>query len=496
MRTKQPPVQPAPSGAVNSWTTSAVSLPAAEPVVYGPAVIDDGTVNLVLDLALRIGELELAGGVGAADVTATILAVTNAYGLPHCEVDVIFTSITVGCRRGTEALPVTTTRVVRFRALDYTRLAGVDDLVTRIVRGQVTATEAYTELDAIVSGDRTYPRWLATIAWASMAASLAILIGGDFRLALIAGGVTALVDRLGRVLNRRALPFFFQQIVGAATVTAASVGLDASGLLPSQLSPAFVLAAGLTVLLSGLSLVGTVQDAITGFYVTAAGRAFEVTLMTGGLVAGVVLLLQAGDGLGVNLTPPDYPLPQLRELPVTVIAAASTGGFFALASYAPPRALLGAAFAGAAGWTTYAVLNVAGLGATAASGFAAVLVGFAGRVVSRRLRMPPLVMAVAGITPLLPGLTTYRGLFELTVQDQIGGISRLLTAISIAVALGAGVVLGEFLAQPVRSGLGRLERRLAGPRMMGPLGADMDDTLPGNPAPDPGEPPGHPLPRS
>lgn len=437
------------------------------PAVYGPAVIDDATVNLVLDLALRIGEMELSGGAGAADVTATMLAVTNAYGLPHCEVDVIFTSITVGCQRGVEALPVTTTRVVRFRSLDYTRLGGVENLVNRIVRGHIPATDAYTELDAIASGDRTYPRWLATVAWASMAASLALLFSGDFRLAGVAAVVTAVVDRIGRILNRRSLPFFFQQVVGAAVVTAVSVVL--SSILPQQLSPAFVVAAGLTVLLSGLSLVGTVQDAITGFYVTAAGRAFEVALMTAGLVAGVVLLLQAGDGLGVDLTPPQFPPPSIERLPLQIIAAAFTGTFFALASYAPPAALLGAALAGGASWTVYGLLSLTGLGQVAASGFAAVMVGFVGRVVSRRLRLPPLVMAVSGITPLLPGLTTYRGLLELSVQDQIEGISTLLVAVSVGMALAAGVVLGEFLAQPVRTGLGRLERRLAGPRMMGPM---------------------------
>ena len=58
-------------------------------VLMGPAVIDETTVNLVLDLALRIGELQLAGGAGAADVTATMQAVTRAYGLPQCDVDVI-----------------------------------------------------------------------------------------------------------------------------------------------------------------------------------------------------------------------------------------------------------------------------------------------------------------------------------------------------------------------------------------------------------------------
>jgi hypothetical protein len=97
--------------------------------LIGPAVIDDATVHLVLDLSLRIGELELSGGAGAADVTATMLAVIRAYSLPHCEVDVIFTSITATCHRGVEVSPVTTSRVVRFRTLDYTRLAGVDQQV-------------------------------------------------------------------------------------------------------------------------------------------------------------------------------------------------------------------------------------------------------------------------------------------------------------------------------------------------------------------------------
>lgn len=440
-------------------------------VLHGPPVVDDSTVHLVVDLALRIGELQLAGGAGAADVTATMLAVTQAYGLPQCEVDVVFTSITVCCRRGTVAAPVTTSRVVRFRSLDYTRLAGLDQLVLRIVRGQLSASAAYAELDALSSGDRTYPRWVATLAWAAMAVSLAVLFGAPPVLAGIAAGTTALVDRIGRLLNSQSVPFFFQQVVGAGVVTIISVGLYASHRFP-DLSPALVLAAGLTVLLSGLSVVGTVQDALTGFYVTAAGRAFEVLIMSAGLVAGVVLALQAGDNLGVDLTPPQFAAPPLAELPVRATAAAFTAMFFALACYAPPRALLAAALGGGMGFTTYALMvapDVAGLGPTTASGLAAVVVGFMGRLVSRRFRLPPLVMAVAGITPMLPGLTTYRGVLELVVQNNLHGLITLMSATSIGLALAAGVVLGEFLARPARTKMGRLERRLAGSRLTGPL---------------------------
>ncbi|MGH4014013.1 MAG: threonine/serine ThrE exporter family protein [Pseudonocardiaceae bacterium] len=474
LRNRQVPVtEPAASWATGQFDRSELMI--------GPEVVDDTTVHLVVDLALRIGEAQLAGGAGAADVTRTMLAVTESYGLPQCEVDVIFTSITVCCRRGVEASPVTATRVVRFRSLDYTRLAELDQLVLRIVRRKLTAGEADGELEALVSRKHAYPRWVATVAWAAMAASLAVLFGigygffdadfgfygAGFGLAVVAAAVTALVDRIGRVLNRRSLPFFFQQVVGAGMVTIVSVGLYE--LLPPGLSPALVLAAGLTVLLSGLSVVGTAQDAITGFYVTAAGRAFEVALLTTGLVVGVVLALQIGDGFGINITPPVFPAPELGGLGFQVLAAAFVAGFFALACYAPPRALLGAALAGAISFTIYGLVSAAEVNPTAASGLAAIVVGFVGRVVSRRLRLPPLVMAVAGITPLLPGLTTYRGLLELAVHNNPAGLLTLLSAASIGLALAAGVVLGEFLAQPVRTGLGRLERRLAGPRLAGPL---------------------------
>jgi uncharacterized membrane protein YjjB (DUF3815 family) len=142
---------------------------------------------------------------------------------------------------------------------------------------------------------------------------------------------------------------------------------------------------------------------------------------------------------------------------------------FAFASYATPRAVLVAGAAGGAGAAGYSALVLAGVGQLTASAVAATVIGFSGGVISRRLGIPPLVIAVSGMVPLLPGLTIYRALFELAVDRSYTGLSTLMVATSVALALAAGVVLGEYLAQPVRSGLGRLERRLSGPRLAGPL---------------------------
>jgi uncharacterized membrane protein YjjP (DUF1212 family) len=430
----------------------------------------EATVNLVLDLALRIGEVQMASGAGASDVTATVIAVTSAYGLPHCEVDVIFTSISICCQRGSDLAPVTTHRVVRGRAMDYTRLSDVEELVRDITSGKATLSDAAARLRESTDAPHPYPRWVATVAWALMAASVSVLLGGDVKVAVLAGVTTAIIDRVGRLLNRRGLPFFFQQLVGGALATAATLTTMKFGLLPEGVAPSLVVAAAITVLLSGLSVVGAVQDAISGFNVTAAGRTIETTMMSAGLIVGVVITLGVAVHLGLPSTPVAASLPQTAlRLPVQILAGAAAAGCFALASYAPRSALPASAGAGALGAAAHGALALAGLNQIAATAGAAILIGFCGGTVSRRFRLPPLVIAVAGLTPLLPGLTTYRAMFELAVQRTPAGLPTAALAVATALALAAGVVLGEYFAQPVRTGLGRLERRLSGPRMAGPL---------------------------
>lgn len=434
----------------------------------GPALPEDHTVHFVLDLALRIGEIQMSTGAGASDVAATILAVTNALGLPHCEVDVVYTSISVTCHRGTTMSPVTALRVVRSRSLDYSRLTAVEQLIRQITRGQISAEEAYSELHRVAAARHPYPRWIATFALGGMAASVAVLVGGGVVTALLAFCTSAVIDRIGRLLNRFALPIFFQQVTGGLVATLITMAAVSSNIGLFE-QPSLVAAAAITVLLSGLATVSTVQDAITGYNVTAAGRATEVAMMSAGLVTGVAIALQIALALGLPETPlPEVIVPAPEGLPFLTLAGASTAGFFALASYSNMRPLIVAGAAGAVGAGVYNALRLIELDQITATAIAATVLGFCGGLLARRLRVAPLVVAVSGITPLLPGLLTYRGLYELAVEPG-GEVATLMSAIAVGLALAAGVVLGEYLAQPVRTRLGKLERRLAGPRMAGPL---------------------------
>ena len=102
-----------------------------------------------------------------------------------------------------------------------------------------------------------------------------------------------------------------------------------------------------------------------------------------------------------------------------------------------------------------------GAGPTLASGIAAVVLGFSGEVLTGRLRVPPQLVAVCGIVPLLPGLAIYHGLFAIVVDADIqGGLTALVGASAVGLALAAGVTLGEFLGRPVSGQRDRYDERV------------------------------------
>ena len=438
-----------------AWRVIAGNSPPTAPISLRSELsrTDDLTAHSALSLALRIGESMLAVGAPAADVTATVLRVAAAYGLTSCQVDITHTSLTVSYDRE-NAVPLTAMRIVRIQRMDYTRLQGVTDLASAVAAGGVEVERAHRRLDRVLSAPHTYRRGVPTLGWSGLAASLGFFLGGDWQVALIAAMTTALIDQLMRGLNRRGLPFFFQQAAGAAVATGVAVLLLASDV---EVRSSLVVAAGIVVLLAGLSLVSAAEDAISGFPVTAGARAFEVVTLTAGIVVGIAGVLDISQRAGLLLDVVDT---SLSTVPYTVGLAASAGiaGSWALASHALPRAISLAAVAGALAWTTSWAAAGLGAGPAVASGVAAVALGFAGETMTERLRVPPQLIAVCGIVPLLPGLAIYQGLFAIVVNaDFHDGLVALVGAAAVGLALAAGVTLGEYLGRPFNGAWDRFD---------------------------------------
>ncbi|WP_245743433.1 threonine/serine ThrE exporter family protein [Geodermatophilus poikilotrophus] len=418
--------------------------------------MDDLTAHAALELALRIGESMLSVGAPAADVTATVLRVAAAHGLTSCQVDITFTSITVSYDRE-DAVPLTAVRIVRTSRTDYTRLQGISDLAREVAAGGLDVEEAHRRLDRVVSAPATYRRAVNALGWAGVAGCFGLVLGGGWLEALLAALTTALIEQVLRALGRHSLPPFFQQVAGAALATGVAVLLLAWDV---DVRTSLVVAAGIVVLLAGLSLVSAAQDAISGFPVTAAARAFEVVTLTAGIVVGIAGVLDLAQRAQLPLTVVET---SSSPVPFAVALAASAGiaGFWSLACHSRPRSVVLAAGAGALAWTTFWATGDLGAGPALASGVAAVVLGFSGEVLTDRLRVPTQVIAVCGIVPLLPGLAIYHGLFAIVVDADIeGGLSALVGAAAVGLALAAGVTLGEYLGRPISGARDRYDERV------------------------------------
>jgi uncharacterized membrane protein YjjP (DUF1212 family) len=305
-----------------------------------------------------------------------------------------------------------------------------------------------------------------TAALAALASGAAALFGGSWLELALSFVTTAVVDRVQHWLARRGMAAFFTQAAGGAIPTAVAVGLLAaiSAGVPGLegISPSFVVASGIVVLLAGLSVVGAAQDAIDGYYVTAGARVFEVLVLTLGIVVGIGAILAIAQRAGV----PMQLIPQIQlssSSSVQLLAAIVVSGAFAVSAYAGPRTAAYSAITGGVTWLAYLGAAHVGMGEAAASALAALTAGFGTRLVARRLRVPALALSMAAIAPLLPGLAVYRGLFEIVESTPGVGLTTaattLIGAAGIGMGLAAGVSLGTFLARPLLAGLDRGQRR-------------------------------------
>ncbi len=417
-----------------------------------------------MDLALRIGELLLSSGAGAGDVSAAMNNVARACGLRRFTADVMFTELTMSQQSSPDAPALIQIRQVRYRDVDYGDVTEVDHLIRDLVAGEVDRVEATSRLNRIISSGHARPRWSVTLALGVMGAGVGLLLGGDWLVVVLAAAAAMLVDLLQRQMGRRRLPVFYQQVAGGLLATLIAVGVAAT---PADVSPSLVISTSIVMLLAGVNFLGAIQDALTGFPVTAGARILEAVLATAGIVAGVSGGLQVADVLGVDLGRVDPGAYTLAAVPAMMVGGAVAAAAYAFSAYAPPRALAPIAAVSAVAVGLYAVAFDRGFGIAWSSALAALLLGLVSYPVASRARIPALVVVAAGIMPFLPGLSIFRGL-TLMGTNPSAGLLAMVTAAAIAIGLSSGAILGEYLAQPIRREARRLEAKLAGPRLVGP----------------------------
>lgn len=439
--------------------------PAATAVEEHPEDTRTQDALRVLALAMQVADILLATGASANDVAITARRIARAFGLLGVEADVSYTSITLSWHRpGRE--PVTVMRVVRTRGTDYNRLQKAYDLAHFIVATHPDIETAEERLRPLRRLPSPYRAWVRVASSGALALGVCTLFHATAIVTAVSFLVSCLVHLTLGWLARRDLPQFFCQAVGAAIPASATLLITwlQSEEIPvfAEVQPSLVVAAGIVLLLAGMSTVGAAQDSIDGYYVTASARAFEVVMLTLGIVAGLLAVLRLGTALGVTvLLLPAAPLP--GPVPFQLLGAAIIAAAFAVGCHARPRTVLLCAGMGLLGWAAYLLSTTLSLGPVGASAVGAFAASVLATMLAPRLQVPGLALITAAIVPLMPGSQVYRGVLlmaEATASaDAVAGGMVLLNAVGIGIALAAGTSLGDFVARPIHERARRSRRQ-------------------------------------
>jgi len=277
-----------------------------------------------------------------------------------------------------------------------------------------------------------------------------------------------LMERLLGVLNRRRVPPFFSQALVSGTMTMFAAGVAQLGVLGfapfEDIDPTLIVVGGIVMLLAGVMIVGAVQDAIDQFYVTASARMLEVVMRTAGIVAGILVALDALDSWGVgfeivNTSVSTAPL-WTQYAGAGVIALS-----FAVYSYADLGTIALTMSVALVGWSVYVALAESGSSELASNTAGALAVGFLATLIVRSTNAPGFGMETGGLLPLVPGLALLNGLLRMVGQGSdnpaiVAGGRSLFAGVLVALGIAAGATLGTYLGRPVTDQVRRLRRRV------------------------------------
>lgn len=436
----------------------------AQEVAVEPLAFEKFTVELkenmrALRLVANVVDQLLSRGMAASDVVYHALGIADTYCSRKVHVDISHTLLTLSLDRGIEREPLTIVRTITLRGPDYYIVEQVENLARQIRAGELTIDEAEAKFDEIIRQPRLYGRWVTHVAAGILSAGIVMLYSDRPLMWLIAFAMGVCVNILLYTLARSGMPAFFAQIFAGLTITLIAVAVTYASHIGNiealqAINPTLLIISGIVLLVAGMMIVASFQDAIDEYYVTANARMLKVLMMTGGIVIGVTMGLYLASKLNIELaTTPDRL--KLSALNFQYVGAALLAAAFALGNRSRLTGVICAGVVGFGALYITLVLREVGIGHIPASGIAAAGVGLAATVLLRTLHVPTIVTISAGIIPLVPGLTLYSGLMYISqsAPDSAAfglGVDLVIRAILIAVVVATGAAFGNLIGRPAR----------------------------------------------
>ncbi|WP_409342613.1 threonine/serine exporter family protein [Paenibacillus sp. MBLB4367] len=239
----------------------------------------------IIQVCLLAGKIMLQNGGETYRVEDTMMRIAASFGIPLSHSFVTPTGILFAADG---AAPRAMLTRISERSTDLRKVTLVNDISRKIGFGEMTAAEAFKQLQAVDRDRSAYPAWLKAAAAALASGCFLIMfkgVLGDVIPAIVAGGLGYLaLDYLHRWVSIK----FFAEFVASLIIGVISylfvwngLGQDLDKIITGSVMP----------LVPGLLITNAVRDLMAGHLVSGLSKGAEAFLTAFAIGAGIAFVL-------------------------------------------------------------------------------------------------------------------------------------------------------------------------------------------------------------
>ncbi len=318
------------------------------------------------------------------------------------------------------------------------RLARLDRVVAKVLRGELNAESGIAALNEAVQPEPARPALMSVAGYALASACSARVLGGGLREIIAAGGIGATIGLIAALAVRRTtLLRLFEPV--AAFVAAILLALVANAI--GGLSVTVTTLSSLIVLMPGMTLTNAMTELTTRHLSAGTARLMSALMVFLGMGFGVALGTQL-----VRVTVGSVPTAEPVPLPGWTIwvAVLLVSVSFTILLQAARRDL---------GWMLLACLvgftasrySASLLGPELGMFVGAFAVGILASAVSRWADEPAALIEVPGTLVLVPGSIGFRSITAMLENQVVSGLETAFRVLLIAMSLVAGLLMANLV---------------------------------------------------
>ncbi len=395
----------------------------------------------LLNMASLAGVLMISSGAETHRVEDTMQRILGTTHFEHAEAMVFPTGFVVTLS-DPSSVNLSITERVPGVSNNLGRVADVNQVSREFCSGKITIDEAIAKLNTIKNKQR-YTNLMILLGYVLASGGFCVMFGGNFGDAictLFCGLAAGFVNiYLGPKIGKGFVTCIVASV--AVTVTAVVVAFLSRQCFDITLQAQCMIIGGIMPLVPGLAMTNAARDILHGDHLSGGARAIEAfcvaAMVAVGVGAGMVIANVCGFAdtliLTFNLSVATLP----RFLAATACSAIAVCGFSLLFEI-QPRLMPVCALCGAISWAVYLIADYFGASGIWATFYATLAVDLFSHINARVLKTPVIIFLIAGLLPLVPGISIYKAVYFIMYGEGDAGetmLGAILCVGAIALAI-------------------------------------------------------------